>query len=49
MNLSLLIVLAVVSVIGFILISCIFVRCIVPALGKLKNRVLVEEKDDGKD
>jgi|JI7StandDraft_1071085.scaffolds.fasta_scaffold29424_1 hypothetical protein len=49
MQLTLLIVLAVVSIIGFVLISCVFVRCIVPALGRLKNRVLVEEKEDPKD
>lgn len=49
MQLVLLIALAVVSLIGFVLISCIFVRCIVPAIGRLKNRVLVEEKEDPKD
>lgn len=49
LQLTLLIVLAVVSVLGFVLISCIFVRCVVPALGRLKNRVLVEEKEDPRD
>lgn len=41
--------LVVAILIGFIVISCIFVKCIVPAIGRLKNRVLVEEKDDQKD
>lgn len=49
MQLTLLIVLAVVTLVGFVLVSCIFVKCIVPALGRLKNRVLVEEKEDPKD
>lgn len=49
LELKLLIVFAVVSVVGFVLISCIFIKCIVPAIGRLKNRVLVEERDDPKD
>ena len=49
MQVTLLIVLAVVTVLGFVLVSWVFVRCVVPALGRLKNRVLVEEKEDPKD
>jgi hypothetical protein len=41
MNLILLIVLGVVGIVGFLLISCTFVKYIIPALGRLKNRVLV--------
>lgn len=36
-------------VVGFLVVSCVFVKYIVPALGRLKNRVLVEEKEDPKD
>jgi Na+-transporting methylmalonyl-CoA/oxaloacetate decarboxylase gamma subunit len=49
MQLALLIGLIVVAVIGFLFTTYIFLRFIVPALGRLKNRVLVEEKDDPKE
>lgn len=43
------IVFAVVSLVGFLVISFVFVRFIVPAIGKLRNRMLVEEKEDPRD
>jgi hypothetical protein len=49
MQLALLIGLVVVSVIGCIFLSYIFVRFIVPALGRLKNSFLVEEREDPKE
>jgi hypothetical protein len=44
MNLALLILLTVVAVAGFMVVSCVFVNYVVPAIGKLKNRVIVGEK-----
>ena len=49
LQLGLLIVLAVVSVAGIILIAYVFVKWVVPALGVLKNRMLVEDKADPRD
>jgi hypothetical protein len=49
MNLVLLIVLVVVSVLGFILVSCVTVKYLVPGLARLKRWFLVEEKEDAKD
>lgn len=49
MQTSFMIVFAVVSLVGFLVISFVFVRFIVPAIGKLRNRMLVEEKEDHRD
>lgn len=43
------IVLVVVAAIGVIVILIVFVKFVVPALGLLKNRMLVEERDEDKD
>ena len=39
----------IVFVVGVVIVGCVFVRLVVPAIGRLRNRVLVEEKDDPKD
>ena len=44
-----LIALIVVFVAGVGVVGWVFVRCIVPAIGRLRNRVLVEEKEDPRD
>lgn len=44
-----LILLAVVVLVIFLLIAYVFVKFVVPAIGKLRHRVLVEEKEDPKD
>lgn len=44
-----LILLALVVLVVFILVTLIFIKVIVPAIGKIRNRVLVEEKEDPKD
>lgn len=50
MQIGLLIVLALVSVAGVILVAFVFVKWVVPAIGLLKNRImLTEEKEDEKD
>ncbi len=49
MQLVLGIVLIIVFVVGVVIVGCVFVRLVVPAIGRLRNRVLVEEKDDPKD
>ena len=49
MNLTLKISLAVVIIIGIVILSYVFIVWIVPAIGKLKNRMFVEEADDKKD
>lgn len=49
MQLVLGIVLIIVFVVGVVVVGCVFVRFVVPAIGRLRNRVLVEEKDDPKD
>ena len=49
MQLGLLITLAVVSVMGVIVVALVFVKWCVPALGLLKNRMFVEEKEQDRD
>ena len=49
MDIGLLILLALVSVGGIIVIIILFVKWVVPALGLLKNRMLVEEREEEKD
>ena len=49
MQLVLGIVLIIVFVVGVVIVGCVFVRLVVPAIGRLRNRVLVEEKEDPKD
>ena len=49
MNLTLKISLAVVVIFGFIISGQVIIRWIVPAIGRLRNRVLVEEAEEKKD
>ena len=46
MQIGLLILLALVSVAGVILVAFVFIKWVVPAIGLLKNRMLVEERDE---
>ena len=49
MNLTLKISLAVVIIIGIVIVSYVFIVWIVHAIGKLKNRMFVEEAEEKKD
>lgn len=44
-----LLVAVVVGTIGLIAVLCVFAKWVVPALGKLKSRVLVEENNEDRD
>lgn len=45
MNTKLLIGLVVVTVLGCLLLGFVFLKFVVPVIGRLKNRVLVEENN----
>lgn len=49
MRLTLLIVLSLVIIFGVLLITCVFIRCLAPALGRLKSRMFVEENGTDED
>lgn len=49
MKIGYLILFVLVVLVVFLMITYIFIKFVVPAIGKLRNRVLVEEKDDPKD
>lgn len=49
MNFNLLIALIIVATVGCVMISYVFVRWVVPAIGRLRGRVLVQEGMEDKD
>jgi len=49
MKIGYIILLVFVVLVVFLMITYIFIKFVVPAIGKLRNRVLVEEKEDPKD
>jgi flagellar basal body-associated protein FliL len=49
MKLILLIILIVVALLGFGIVTLIFVRVLVPAIARLKSSLLIEEKEDAKE
>lgn len=41
-----LIVLIIVGIVGFLIVTWVFMRVIVPTIGRLKNRMFIEEGQD---
>lgn len=42
------IVIGIVLIVIVLVVGCVFVKCIVPGIGKLKNRMFVEESNEDK-
>lgn len=45
-NIQMATILVIVGVVGFLIVSFVFIKIIVPAIGRIRNRMFVEENND---
>lgn len=39
-------ILIIVGVVGFLIVSCVFIKIILPTIGRIRNRMFVEENNE---